>query len=71
MLSDSVQLVAAKLVLGTLSSANAGNSGFKDPATFCGIVRSLKQKYKTFGGVMTWCTNAEDGSFAAAIGECA
>ena len=61
----------AKLVLGTLSSANAGNSGFKDPATFCGIVRSLKQKYKTFGGVMTWCTNAEDGSFAAAIGECA
>lgn len=61
----------AKLVLGALSSPNAGNSGYKDPATFCGIVKSLKAKYPNFGGVMTWCTNAEDGSFASAVGKCA
>lgn len=61
----------AKLVLGTLSSPNAGNSGYKDPTTFCGIVKSLKARYPNFGGVMTWCTNAEDGSFASALGRCA
>jgi chitinase len=60
----------SKLVLGLLNSKNSGSSGFLPASTACAAVTELKGKYTDFGGIMTWCTNAEDGSFASALSAC-
>jgi len=50
-----------KLLLGLLSAPNAGSSGYLTLSQAKSMTGTLKAMYPTFGGLMTWCANADQG----------